>query len=261
MVANAPGSLQLRKSLVAIRRGWLFCHPGAASPCHPAGRSPDPVASGSVEVGQAGSINELRSPFKFVYLVYFGLLGFAFLLVEIPLLQRFILYLGHPAYAVTAVLFALLLFSGLGSRFCDRIPLGFSLAALFILVLCMPMLLTRLFEWTLGLPLAVRLGVTVITLAPLGFLMGIPFPGGIQRLVDGQVPKPHDGRRVCPRTDVPWIWAVNGAASVVSPIMAALLALTYSFSTVLWLGGLCYAAALLTVWVYLRRNAFQRPVR
>ena len=201
------------------------------------------------------------SPFKFVYLVYFGLLGFAFLLVEIPLLQRFILYLGHPAYAVTAVLFALLLFSGLGSRFCDRIPLGFSLAALFILVLCMPMLLTRLFEWTLGLALAVRLGVTVITLAPLGFLMGIPFPGGIQRLLNGQAQSHSTAGEFSPRSDVPWIWAVNGAASVVSPIMAALLALTYSFSTVLWLGGLCYAAALLTVWVYLCRNAFQRPVR
>jgi len=201
------------------------------------------------------------SPFKFVYLIYFGLLGFAFLLVEIPLLQRFILYLGHPAYAVTAVLFALLLFSGLGSRYCDRIPLGFSLAALFILVLCMPMLLTELFEWTLGLPLAVRLGVTVLTLAPLGFLMGIPFPGGIQGLIDGQAQSHSMAGEFTPRSDVPWIWAVNGAASVVSPIMAALLALTYSFSTVLWLGGLCYAAALLTVWVYLRRNAFQRPVR
>ena len=66
---------------------------------------------------------------------------------------------------------------------------------------------------------------------------------------------------IAPRTDIPWIWAVNGATSVVSPILAALLALTYSFSMVLWAGALFYAAALLTVWVYLRRNAIQRPLR
>jgi hypothetical protein len=215
-----------------------------------------------VGVWMLGRRNQQQtSPFKFAYFLYFGLLGFAFLFVEIPLLQRFILYLGHPAYAVTAVLFALLLFSGLGSRFCDRIPLGFSLAVLSLLVMCMPMLLPHLFEWTLGLPLAVRLGVTVITLAPLGFLMGIPFPGGIQRLVDRQSQNLTTAGEFAPRSDIPWIWAVNGAASVVSPIMAALLALTYSFSTVLWLGALFYAAALLTVWVYLRRNAFQRLAR
>jgi hypothetical protein len=204
---------------------------------------------------------KITSPFKFTHLVYFGLLGFAFLFVEIPLLQRFILYLGHPAYAFTTVLFALLFFSGLGSRFSDRISLRLSLAALTLLVLCLPILLPRLFDWTLGLPLAFRLGVTIIALAPLGFLMGIPFPGGILHLVDKQAQSTSIAGEFTPRTDIPWIWAVNGAASVISPILAALLALTHSFSMVLWAGALFYAAALLTVWVYQGRNAIQRPVR
>jgi hypothetical protein len=195
------------------------------------------------------------SPFLLRNLIYFGLLGFAFLFVEIPLLQRFILFLGNTAYAVTTVLFTLLFFSGLGSRFSQRISLRFSLGALTCLILCMPLLLPRLFEWTLGLPLAARLGVTVLALAPLGFLMGIPFPSGIRWMAGGQPNSIEAEGEITPRTDIPWIWAVNGAASVISPILAALLALSFSFSLVLWLGALCYGAAFVTVWVYLRPNA------
>jgi hypothetical protein len=201
------------------------------------------------------------SPFKLSYLVYFGLLGFAFLFVEIPLIQRFILYLGNPAYALTAVLFALLFFSGLGSRYSRHISLPLSLAAIALLILCLPLLLPRLFEWTLGLPLVARLGFTLLALAPLGFLMGIPFPGGIFRLAGGQPQANSPMGESTPRTDIPWIWAVNGAASVVSPILAALLALTFGFSVVLSLGAVCYALALLTVWVYLHPPAIRRQAQ
>ncbi len=199
------------------------------------------------------------SPFKLSNLVYFGLLGFAFLFVEIPLIQRFIHYLGNPAYALTAVLFSLLFFSGMGSRYSRRISLPLSLAAVALFILCLPLLLPRLFEGTLGLPLAARLGFTLIALAPLGFLMGIPFPGGIFRLTGGQTQASSPEGESTPRTDIPWIWAVNGAASVVSPILAALIALSFGFSVVLWLGAVCYALALLTVWVYLHPRAIRRP--
>ncbi len=207
------------------------------------------------------------SPFLLRSLLYFGLLGFAFLFIEIPLLQRFILYLGSPAYAVTAVLFALLLFSGVGSRFSDRCSdrwrgrddLMLSLGALVLLCLLMPWLLSGLFDWTLGLPLAARLGVTVLALAPLGFLMGMPFPGGLRRLIPE--PEPTAAAEPAPRGDIPWIWAVNGAASVIAPILAALLALSFGFSTVLRLGALCYAIALLTACRHHRAGARRRPAR
>jgi hypothetical protein len=202
---------------------------------------------------------QTTSPFVLRNLIYFGLLGFAFLFVEIPLLQRFILYLGNTAYAVTTVLFTLLFFSGLGSRFSRRISLRLSLTALTFLILCMPLLLPRLFEWTLGLPLAARLGVTIIALAPLGFLMGIPFPAGIRWLAGEQATGMESKGENTPRSDIPWIWAVNGAASVIAPILAALLALTFSFSMVFYMGAFCYAAALVTVWVYLRPHALQYP--
>lgn len=168
-------------------------------------------------------------------LIYFSLIGLAFLLVEIPLIQRFILYLGSPAYAFTSVVFTLLLFSGLGSRLSERIPLRLGLPALLLSVLVTPMLLPGLFDLTLGLPLAARLGITLLALAPTGFLMGIPFPGGIRRMrADDQ------------SSSIPLIWAANGAASVVASVLAALLALTFGFSWVLRLGALCYAAAWLT---------------
>jgi MFS family permease len=203
------------------------------------------------------------SPFLLHNLLYFGLLGFAFLFIEIPLLQRFILYLGSPAYAVTAVLFALLLFSGVGSRLSDRLnsrySLTISLGALALLCLLMPQLLTQLFGGTIGLPLAARLGVTVLALAPLGFLMGMPFPGGLRWLIPEA--EPTAAAEPAPRGDIPWIWAVNGAASVIAPILAALLALSFGFSAVLRLGALCYAIALLTVWLSHRSGALRRPVR
>ncbi|HEY3476103.1 MAG TPA: hypothetical protein VGK56_15930, partial [Anaerolineales bacterium] len=112
------------------------------------------------------------SPFSLSNLVYFGLLGFAFLFVEIPLLQRFILYLGQPAFAFTTVLFSLLFFSGLGSRFSDRIPVRLSLPVLVILTVATPLLLPGFFSATLGLPLTIRMGLTALILSPLGLLMG-----------------------------------------------------------------------------------------
>jgi hypothetical protein len=203
--------------------------------------------------------SQTNSPFFLRYLIYFGLLGFAFLFVEVPLIQHFILYLGSAAYAVTIVLFSLLFFSGLGSRWSKRISPLLALGVLCLFVLIIPLILPNLFEWTLGLSFAARVGVTVLTLAPLGFLMGIPFPAGIRWLVGEQVPGGGTAGEITPRTDIPWVWAVNGAASVIAPILAALLALTFSFSTVMWVGAVCYGAAFLTVWLSLRRYALQNP--
>ncbi|MBW8012288.1 MAG: hypothetical protein FVQ83_13815 [Chloroflexi bacterium] len=164
-------------------------------------------------------------------LIYFGLIGLAFLQVEIPLIQRFILFLGQPAYALTTVLFALLLFSGVGSRLSHRLPHRRTLAVLVIVVLAIPVGLPVLFELALGLNLSVRVALTIVLLAPLGFLMGVPFPRGIQELEDSAIGL------------IPWVWGVNGAASVVSSVLAALLALSFGFNVVLLIGALCYAGA------------------
>ncbi len=167
------------------------------------------------------------------------MIGLAYLLVEIPLIQRFILFLGHPAYALTAILFSLLLFSGLGSHFSDRMPFRLGLACLAILLLFGSILLPRIFDFALGFAFPLRLGLTVVLLAPLGFLMGVPFPKGI-----GWITHWQDASET---GLIPWVWAVNGAASVVASVLAALLALSVGFDWVLRLGALCYFGAWLVI--------------
>jgi hypothetical protein len=163
---------------------------------------------------------------------YFALLGLGYLCVEIPLMQRFILFLGHPAYAFAAVLFALLLFSGVGSLLSRRVPLRLVLILLPLLVGGYALGLPALFEAALAAPLGWRLIVTVAALAPPGLLMGIPFPKGLTLLAQ------RDGD-----TLIAWAWGVNGAVSVVASILAALLALSLGFSAVLTIGAICYVGA------------------
>ena len=168
---------------------------------------------------------------KVPVLAYFTLLGLGYLFVEIPLMQRFILFLDHPIYAFAAVLFGLLLSSGLGSALAPRLPLRWVLAILAAAVLVYPLLLPLGFDRLLGWPLAARLAATVVALAPLGFLMGVPFPRGIA-LLEGRSPGL-----------IPWAWGVNGCASVVASVLAAMLALSAGFSWVLIAGAGCYALA------------------
>ncbi len=165
--------------------------------------------------------------------VYFGLLGLGFMLVEIPLMQRFILFLGHPAYAMTSVLFAVLFFSGIGSLLAQRVPARLALGLLVGLIGIYAPGLPALFARTLALPLGGRMAVTVLALAPVGLLMGMPFPQGLRRL------------EATPQS-IPWAWGVNGALSVVASVLAALLALSTGFDGVLLGGALCYAGAWLT---------------
>ena len=176
-------------------------------------------------------------------LLYFGSIGLAFLLVEIPLLQRFILYLGNPAYAMTAVLFSILLFSAIGSQLSHCVSHRVALLLLVLLILVTPYGLPYIFSLTLGLSLIFRLLLTALILAPIGFLMGIPFPAGIQWIHTLYANKVT----VDEHPQIPWVWATNGAASVVASVLAALLALTFGFNWVLRLGAVCYAGALLTV--------------
>ena len=174
-----------------------------------------------------------RPPAFLSTLAYFGLLGLGYLLVEIPLVQQFILFLGHPAYALTAVLFALLLFSGLGSALSSRLPLRPALALLILVLVLYPLLLPTLFSLTLGWPLMGRILLSVFVLSPAGMLMGVPFPAGLRRL------ERHAPHRI------PWAWGVNGAASVVAAVLAALLSLSFGFRWVLFSGAFCYAGAFL----------------
>jgi spermidine synthase len=168
--------------------------------------------------------------------VYFGAIGLGFLLVEIALLQRFILLLEQPAYAVAVILFGLLLSSGVGSALSARIPWRGALAALVAAIVLYPLLLAETFPALLGQSLAVRVLVALLHVAPLGLLMGVPFPRGMRELG---------------RTDpvsLPLAWGVNGFASVIGAVLAAVIALSFGFEAVFFAGALAYLAALVVAW-------------
>jgi len=171
------------------------------------------------------------------YLLYFTGLGLGFLFVEIPLLQRFILYLGQPTYSFAVVVSTLLVAAGAGSGYLSgRVSLKVALPAIVTLTIIYPLWLPHLFTATLNLPFLGRVGVTILALFPLGALLGVPFPRGLA-LVSKTAPQL-----------TPWVWAVNGCASVVSAVLAPMLALTWSFSVVLWSAALAYGLA----WLVLR---------
>jgi hypothetical protein len=195
----------------------------------------------------SGQIQSAPGRIRAVTLGYFSLIGFGFLFGEIPLAQQFILFLGQPVYGLTAVLFALLFFSGVGSWMSVRLPHRPALVALVIVLLLYPFLLPRLFSLFLGSPGSLRLLVAVTTLAPLGFLLGIPFPKGIAWL-EGEA-----------AGLIPWAWGVNGAASVIASVSAALVALSFGFSWVLLTGALCYAGALVSAGLFLSRVGRAAP--
>jgi hypothetical protein len=170
-----------------------------------------------------------------LFLLYFVALGLAYLFVEIPLIQRFILYLGHPVHALSVVLLSLLVGSGAGSLAAPRLPVRRAWAPLALLVPLVPLfalVLPAVFAATLAAPFAARVLVSVAALLPLGFLMGMPFPAGIRALGEGRAGM------------VPWVWGVNGATSVAASVLATLLAIGFGFGAVLFLGGAAYALGL-----------------
>ena len=164
----------------------------------------------------------------------FGFLGLGFMLVEIPLLQRFILFLGHPAYAMAGVLGALLLFSGLGSLLSARVPPRRALEGVVGVVVLYGLGMSLLSGPLLGLPFWARAAVTGLGLAPLGVAMGMPFPRLLGALQEREPAL------------VPWAWGVNGALSVVASVLAALMALSWGFRAVLLAGAVAYLGARLT---------------
>ncbi len=175
--------------------------------------------------------------------VYFLALGLAFLFVEIAFIQRFVLFLGHPLYAISVVLAAFLVFAGLGSGYSARFaehraaarirPISLAAAGIILFAGVYLALLPALFGWLMPEPDSVKIVVSVVLIAPLAFFMGMPFPLGLRRVADE-----------APRL-VPWAWGVNGCASVLSAVLASLLATHVGFAVVVALAMGLYGIAAL----------------
>lgn len=168
------------------------------------------------------------------YLFYFFALGMGFMFIEISFIQTFVLFLGYPAYAFAITIFSLLLFSGVGSYWTSRVDtnpentikkIGLGLIAI---LLVYSWFLSHLFDRLIGETFWIKVFITILTQMPLGFLLGMFFPLGIK------VVKQVDGRMV------PWAWGVNGLSSVVSTVLAIILAMSFGFNVVAYLAAAVY---------------------
>jgi len=180
-------------------------------------------------------------------LVYFIAVGLGYILVEIAFIQRFVLFLGHPTYALTVVIFLLLLSSGAGSlasrRWLPRaemcwMPLLLVLAALAAEVFLLPGRLAAL----VGLSFTARLLISGVLLIPLGFFMGMPFPTGLRALAS-RAPE----ERSAAENGIEWAWAMNAAASVLGSVLAMVIAIQFGLTVTLASGVAAYLLALVVL--------------
>ena len=174
--------------------------------------------------------------------MYFGSLGAGFMLLEVALLQRFVLLLGHPVYSLTVTLFSLLLGTGLGSLVSRRVASSRvhivtvrALVGIALVAGGAALGLSHLIDLGIAWALPARIAFAVMLVAPVGILLGMPLPGGM-RLVAAD------------RADIiPWGWGINGAFSVVGATLAVFIAMNWGFSVTLLSAAAVYTLAAVTL--------------
>ncbi|RME05461.1 MAG: hypothetical protein D6803_08880 [Anaerolineae bacterium] len=182
----------------------------------------------------------LTSPRPGLTALYFACLGLGFIFIEVTLIQKLGLILGHPSYALAVTLCALLVGSGLGSISSDRVEMPFSrkarLAARGVAALAVLsyLLLTMKGDAILVQPLSVRMLVAFVLVSLQGFLMGIPFPSGLAAV------------KLTGPSFVPWAWGINAVFTVIGTMLALLLALHFGYGSVLGVAAVLYLIASVT---------------
>ena len=193
-------------------------------------------AGGGEEEGGI-SINKSEIGIRTV-IPYFAALGVGFILIELALLQKLILLMGNPTMTFALLLFTILISSGGGSLVSSRIAknnmrnLIFVIGGIAGLGVLYVFSLPSIIYSALAEPIEIRAAISIGVLAPIGFLMGMPLPTGMRLL------KVH-------RPDfIPWMWAINGAFSVLGAVLAIALGIMYGSSFAMILGVLVYLIAL-----------------
>jgi spermidine synthase len=183
-----------------------------------------------------------RAGTKLTNLLYFACLGAGFIIVEVAMIQKFILFLGHPVYSLAVVLFSVLAFSALGSYLSGRVseerltPVLMKLLVILVLMVVLYIIaLPPIFYGLVGLPREIRIVLAVVLMAPLAMVMGMPMPIGIRKLA-----------RTAPEI-IPWAWGVNGATSVMGSVAALVIAILTGFNQALLVGAGLYMFAMVFV--------------
>ncbi|NJN95490.1 MAG: hypothetical protein HC875_15955 [Anaerolineales bacterium] len=196
----------------------------------------------------------LQTPHALPMLTYFCLLGLGYIFVEIILIQRFTLFIGYPTHAITTTIFSMLFFSALGSLVGQKIcktpqQLRWLLAILALLIFGYILGLPPIFRMLLPLSDPMRMLTSVILIAPLALLMGIPFPTGLRQL----------GEQA--QTLVPWAWGMNGVFSVLGSALVILVSMQTNFTFALASGAGLYAlAAVISVSLWQTKVVQTTPV-
>jgi hypothetical protein len=171
---------------------------------------------------------------------YFALIGCGYMFVQIGLMQRFSIYLGHPTYAVAVILFGMITATGAGSFLSDRIPADerprwlLLLPAVASLVIAAATLVMQpIIAGTISQGLFVRCVLTVLVVVPVSIGLGVFFPIGM-RLV----------RRLASDGE-PWMWGVNGAFGVLAAALAVVVSMSLGIRATLLLGAGAYALLLI----------------
>jgi hypothetical protein len=198
------------------------------------------------------SIRRVTPPIAVLGSAYFVLIGLGFMFIEIGLIQRISIYLGHPVYGMAIGLFGIIVSTGLGSLCSYRLSLltgvrlQFWSGALGLYLIVLPYWFPLLIDHFAAGSILVRAAVALTAIAPSGVLMGFGFPTGME-IVNAIDPRP-----------TPWFWAVNGAAGVLAAGIAVLVSIHATISTTLWCGAACYLL-LGPVAVYLARLRRSEP--
>ncbi len=168
------------------------------------------------------------------FLSYFAFIGAGFMFVEVSIIHKMILPLENPQYALASVLTSILLSSGIGSFLSHKIKhlrSHFVLLLISILVVIYSVVLSIICNFFIVYSVIIRILFVCLMLLPLGLLMGIPFPQGIKILGDKN------------EKLIPVAWAINACFSVLTPILAIMVAITFGFKIVFWLGAVSYLMA------------------
>ncbi len=168
--------------------------------------------------------------------LYFGALGVGYMFVEIILIQRFVLYFGHPVYALSAVISTMLIASGAGSLLSGRIrAVPASPARIGVIITLMLLFytffLTPVLQGTIASPIPLKIIISLLLIGIPSFFKGMMFPLGIRYLSD------YDASQTA------WGWGINGSFSVVSTSLAMLIAVEKGFMAVMSVAVICYAVA------------------
>lgn len=180
---------------------------------------------------------------NFYFLYYFAFIGMGFMFVEVSIIHKMILPLENPSYALASVLTSILISSGIGSLLSHKFQFlrsHFVILLISSFVIIYSILLSIISNLFIHYSITTRILLVCLLLLPLGLLMGIPFPQGIKILGD-------KNERL-----IPWAWAINACFSVLTPILAVMVAIAFGFKIVFWLGSTSYLIAFFIFKRYLK---------